>query len=513
MTAVQPATPPLLEARHIWRSFGGVQALGDVSISVFAGEVHAICGENGAGKSTLMKIIAGADQPDRGELWVNGQLTQLSGSRAGARNGIAMIYQELHLTPQLSVAENIFAGRLPRRAGVLVDWRRLFSQADEVLQRVGATFSAQSRVEELSIAHRQLVEIAKALVSDARLLVLDEPTASLSKLETETLLKIIADLRSSGTAVLYVSHRLDEVFQIADRITVLRDGNLVATTARDRTAPDAIVRQMVGRDVQFDTGPPPFQPDRVRLEISGLTSPGVFRDASFTVAAGEIVGLWGLIGAGRTELARAIYGLDNYATGSVKVDGQALVAHRPWRSRAAGLAYVSEDRKGLGLVLGHDVETNLALPNLSDFSRIGFVRSRARKQMAQKLVDRLDVRPPDVTRIARQLSGGNQQKVCLAKWLARESAVLMLDEPTRGVDIGAKAEIHSIVRDLARSGLAILLISSELPEVMGLTHRVLVMREGRIVGHFARADATEEKLLGLVTSDLVSSGPEFAGGP
>ena len=494
----------LFEAKGITRRYSGVAALSDVSITVQPGEVHGLCGENGAGKSTLLKILVGAERPDSGELVWKGEQVTLANPRAGGLLGIGMVQQELHVIPQLTVGENVFAGMLPRRAGVFVDWKRLHALTDQALDRLGARFSSTDVVAGLSIAQRQLVEIAKALVKNSSLLILDEPTAALTSIETRALLDIVRSLKEDGVSILYVSHRLEEVFAIADTVTVLRDGKLISTVPASETSPEQVVHGMVGRDVDLAVGTSAPPSEEVRLQVDRLSREGTFSDISFSLRGGEVVGLYGLIGAGRTETARAIFGLDTIDSGSIVIDGRTLARPTPAKCLARGLVYSSEDRKALGLVLALSVRKNITMAALRKLTLAGFTRPGAEQRVASDMIARLHVRPPNASRVAQTLSGGNQQKVVLGKWLAVSPRVLILDEPTRGVDVGAKEEIYQIIRDLAAEGLAVLLISSELPEVINLPHRVLVMRAGRLVGDVAAKDATEQSLLQLAMGTTIT---------
>ena len=490
----------MLAVRQLRKSYPAVLALDGINVALRTGEIHALCGENGAGKTTLIRVLSGAEQPDSGTLLFDGAPTRLPTPLAAHARGISTIYQELNLTPQLSVAENIFAGHLPRRAGLFVDWAALRQRSAEVLARLGANFDATALVGDLSIAQRQLVEISKALVRSSRVIIMDEPTASLSSTETAALLRIVRRLRSEGLAVLYVSHRLEEVFAIADRITVLRDGRQVASVLATASSPPEIVRFMVGRDLKLG-GQPAALPLAAEpaLEVKRLSTAGVFMDVSFEVMPGEIVGVYGLIGAGRTEVARAIFGLDPREEGEVRVAGTLIPPDAPWEAMRAGLVYTSEDRKGIGLILGLPVEENICLAALDRVGSHGFWSRRRARALARTLIKRLDIRPPEPTARARSLSGGNQQKVVLAKWLALEPRVLLLDEPTRGVDVGAKGEIYGIIREMVAGGHAVVVISSELAELLAVSHRILVMRDGRLVGGLDREHAKEEALLSLAT--------------
>jgi rhamnose transport system ATP-binding protein len=485
----------ILAVLGVCKAFLGTQALRNVTLEILPGQVHAVCGENGAGKSTLMRVLIGAEQPDTGELHFDGRKVTITDPAHARALGITMIHQELRLTPQLSVGENVHAGRLPRRAGLFVDWRRVHAQTDDLLRQLAAPFTSRSTVADLSIAQRQLVEIAKSLATSSRLVIMDEPTASLTPVETKFLLDIVARLRDEGVAVLYISHRLEEVFEIADTVTVLRDGALVSTRPVAETDAATVVREMIGRQVNLAVEPASPAQHTPRLSVQSLTFAGAFRDVSLQAAAGEIVGIYGLIGAGRTELARALAGLDRYESGTVELDGTALTEDRPWARIREGIAYASEDRKAVGLVLGHSLQDNIALAGSVGARSVTLTSRRRQRSDAASYVDLLHIRPTDVTRPVRLLSGGNQQKVVLAKCLAAGASVLILDEPTRGIDIGAKDEIYRLVRDLAEHGRTILYISSELLEMLHLPHRVLVMRAGRIVADVPRAQVTEELLM------------------
>lgn len=512
MTSGAPPEPvAVLGVQGVRKSYSAVLALTDIDLDLRAGEIHAVCGENGAGKTTLIRILSGAERPDAGAILMDGAAVELATPLAAHARGVRTIYQELNLTPQLSVAENIFAGDLPRRAGCFVDWAALHRRSDAVLRSVGAGFDPGAPVGDLSIAQRQLVEICKALVRSSRVIIMDEPTASLSSTETAALLRIVRRLRADGLAVLYVSHRLEEVFGIADRITVLRDGRQVASVEAAETSPAEIVRFMIGRD--FAPGVAPTAApiaSNPALEVRHLSTAGVFMDVSFSVMPGEIVGIYGLIGAGRTEVARAIFGLDPRERGEVRVGGTVIPANAPWAAMRAGLVYASEDRKGVGLVLGLPMEENICLASLDRVGWHGVWRRARARALAGTLIGRLDIRPPDPMAATRSLSGGNQQKVVLAKWLATKPQVLLLDEPTRGIDVGAKAEIYAIIRELVSEGRAVVVISSELAELLAASHRILVMRDGSIVGAIDRENATEEALLSLATGVNAGTAPALA---
>ena len=493
-----------LTANELVKRYPGVLALDGVSIAVRGGEVHAVAGENGAGKSTLMKVLSGAVAPDAGTLAVDGAVVRFEGPHRAHAAGIRMIHQELSLVPELSVAENIFLGAEPRRRGV-VDRARQRRDARAVLDRLGQTgLDPDTRVADLSLATRQMTEIAKAVAARARVLIMDEPTAILAQAETNALFRVIEQLRDEGVAVVYISHRLEEIFRIASRITVLRDGKLVTTAPLTELSRGDIVRLMVGRELA--TGYPrraaPPGDEMLRLEA---VSSGPVRDASLTLHRGEIVGLVGLVGAGRTELAQAIFGAAPVQSGRLLLDGAAFAPRSPREAIDAGVALLPEDRKRQGLVLMAAIRENVALPSLGDLSPRGIVdRGRERAGVAH-WIDALSVRTPSIDRPVRQLSGGNQQKVVLARWMLRHSRVLLFDEPTRGIDVGAKAEIYGLMRRLADEGAAILMISSDLPEALGMADRLIAMRGGRIVGSLAREDATQDRVAALILGESAAA--------
>ena len=480
------------------KSFAATQALTDVSLDLRAGEVHALVGENGAGKSTLVKILAGVYQPDTGTIQVDGEPTVIAGPAHARSLGIAVVHQEPRLFPDLSVAENVFIGHAPAGPLRTVDWGEMRRQARALFAQLDVRFDVQEPVRGLSMADQQLIEIAKALSVEAGVLILDEPTASLSAHEVDRLFTIVRGLRDRGVAVLFVSHRLDEVFELCDRATVLRDGRHVVTAATSEMTTADLVRHMVGRAVSlFPKVESPI--GDVLLEVEGLSRGDTFRDVSFGVHAGEILGLAGLIGAGRTEIARVLFGVDHADAGEIRLAGQPVSFASPSEALAAGVAYVPEDRHQDGLVLDFSIASNVSLPILGRlFPRLFVQRSRERA-LAARYVDQLRIRATGVDQIAGALSGGNQQKVVLAKWLATEPRVLILDEPTRGIDIGAKVEVHRIVSELAASGLAIILISSDLPEVLAMSDRILVLHEGAIQAEINRTDATEEAVMFAAT--------------
>jgi rhamnose transport system ATP-binding protein len=486
----------VLELRHAAKSFGAVRALIDGSVELRAGQVHALLGENGAGKSTLVKILAGVYQPDSGTLTVAGQEVTLHGPAAARAAGIAVIYQEPTLFPDLTVAENMFIGRQPLRKGRRIDRREMRAEAARIFARLGVALDPARIARGLSIADQQVVEIGKALSLDARVIVMDEPTAALSAAEVDRLFEVIRTLKAQGAAVLFISHRLEEVFEICQRVTVMRDGRHVMTDAlRGHTAGD-LVRAMVGREL---AGRPPETdagtPGDPVLTVSRLTREGVFTGISLTVRSGEIVALAGLVGSGRTEVARAIFGIDRYDAGTVTVNGKQLRKASPTSAMAKGIGFVPEDRRQQGLVMDMSVQQNVALASLGRLRKGGLIRASDERALAADWAVRLKIKYSRLTDPVAMLSGGNQQKVVLAKWLGRQPTVLIVDEPTRGIDVATKAEVHRLLTELATSGVGILMVSSELPEVLGISDRILVMREGRLMAEFTRAEASEEAVM------------------
>ncbi|WP_237478369.1 sugar ABC transporter ATP-binding protein [Lichenibacterium dinghuense] len=492
--------PALLTLDGITKTYPGVKALQDVSFDVESGTIHAVMGENGAGKSTLMQVIAGAHRPTAGRLVFDGADLDLASTRDAAAKGIAIVFQELMLAPNMSVAENIGLGTEPRQARVLVDRATLRSRARAVLDRLGVAIDPDAQLGDLTIAQQQLVEIAKALVHEPRLLILDEPTSSLSEADSLALFRVVHDLKAHGVTVLYISHRMREVFDNCDSVTVLRDGRHVRTVPLADTSPEEVVRLMVGRDLaEVQRVPPSAEARPVVLSVRGLGDGHRYHDVSFDIRQGEIVGMAGLIGAGRSEVALGLFGAPPPESGSVELDGKRVAVRRPRDAMRLGIGLVPEDRKGQGLVLGMGVGPNLSLAalGLGMVSSRGFVRQRDETRMIDGYVGRFRIKTPSVEQFVGLLSGGNQQKVVLAKWLAAEPRLLIVDEPTRGVDVGTKAEIYAQMRELAKAGLAILVISSDLPEVLTISDRILVMRAGRLAGEIAFAEASEERIMAL----------------
>jgi rhamnose transport system ATP-binding protein len=486
----------LLDLRDIRKSFGGVRALKGVSFELRPGEVHALVGENGAGKSTLIKIVSGALRPDAGELWIDGVRVDANDPLQARARGVAVIYQQPALFPDLSVAENIAAASEPPGLWRRVDWSARAARARELLARVGAAVDPDAPVSALSMPEQQLVEIAKALGADAKILILDEPTASLPEREARNLLRLVRDLRARGVGIVYISHRLEELRELADRVTVLRDGESVATKPMKDVALPELIRLMVGREIAQVFPKREVAKGDVLLELRGLSGPGA-RDVSLQVRRGEILGLAGLVGAGRSELARILFGLAPATSGEVLLDGRPLRIRRPSDAIAAGLAYVPEDRRRHGVILEMSVAANLSLALLRRMSKGLFLDVPRERALADAYVERLGVKTAGIDIPVGTLSGGNQQKVALGRWLATEPKALILDEPTQGVDVGAKSEIHRLMGDLAERGMAIVMISSELPEVLGMSDRIAVMRGGGLAGTLARAEATQEKVLSL----------------
>ncbi|MEK6376477.1 MAG: sugar ABC transporter ATP-binding protein [Burkholderia gladioli] len=493
---------PLIALSGISKRFPGVLALDDCRFDLRAGEVHALMGENGAGKSTLMKILAGVYQKDEGEIRMDGRAVEIADPRTAQALGIGIIHQELNLMNHLSVAQNIFIGREPRgRLGVFVDEERLNRDAAAIFARMRLDLDPRTPVGQLTVAKQQMVEIAKALSFDSRVLIMDEPTAALNNAEIAELFRIIRDLLANGVGIVYISHKMDELRQIADRVTVMRDGKYVATVPMADTSMESIISMMVGRQLDTESRTPPdTSANEIALEVHGLSRGRTIRDVGFTLRRGEILGFAGLMGAGRTEVARAVFGADPIDAGEIRVHGRAVTIRTPADAVKFGIGYLSEDRKHFGLAVGLDVQNNIALSSMRRFLRRGlFLDARKMRDTAQGYVRQLAIRTPSVTQPARLLSGGNQQKIVIAKWLLRDCDILFFDEPTRGIDVGAKSEIYKLLDALAAAGKAIVMISSELPEVLRMSHRILVMCEGRVTGELSAAEATQEKIMQLAT--------------
>jgi ribose transport system ATP-binding protein len=492
----------LISVKRLCKSFPGVRALHEVQFDLVAGEVHALMGENGAGKSTLMKILAGVYTRDSGEFLCDGQPVEFTSPRDAQAKGVCIIHQELQLMNHLSVAQNMFIGREPRgRLGVFLDEDRLNAQAGEILTRMHVNLDPRAMVGNLTVASQQMVEIAKALSFDSRVLIMDEPTSALNDAEIAELFRIIRELKSRGVGIVYISHKMDELKQIADRVTVMRDGEYVATVAARDTSVEAIIGMMVGRTLaDLEPSQSVAGEGEVALEVRHLNAGPLVRDVSFTLRKGEILGFAGLMGAGRTEVARAVFGADPVESGEIVVKGAKAVIKTPADAVRRGIGYLSEDRKRFGLATGMDVESNIVMSNLRKFLSFNFfLRRRQMRRTATHFIKLLAIRTPSATQEVRLLSGGNQQKIVIAKWLERDCDVLFFDEPTRGIDVGAKSEIYRLLRALAAQGKAIVMISSELPEILRMSDRVIVMCEGRITGELTAAEATQERIMHLAT--------------
>lgn len=492
---------PLLQVENISKAFPGVQALKDVDFEVNPGEVVALMGENGAGKSTLIKILSGAYRADAGTMYLGGASYDPKDPRHAQLEGIAVIYQEFNLTPNQDVATNIFLGREPDLPGPLralsvVNRGKMVRETKRLLESLGANFSPRTLIKNLSVAEQQMVEIAKALSADARIIIMDEPTSALGEDEVRVLFDLVRRLRERGLGIIFITHRVDEVFTIADRIVVLRDGERVGELSIGDATTEKVIALMVGRDVSDVFQKKPVTPGDVVLEARGLTRHGTIEDISFTLRRGEILGIAGLVGSGRTEIARALFGADPLDAGEVLIDGQPVTINSPADAVRAGLALVPENRKEDGLILMQTVRDNITLPNLDALAgALGAVRRDRASEMASSYVDRLTIRTPSLRQRVEFLSGGNQQKTVLAKWLASNPKVLILDEPTRGIDVGAKSEVHALMSQLAEAGIGIIMISSELPEILGMSDRVVVVAEGRITAVLDAKEATQEAIM------------------
>jgi ABC-type sugar transport system ATPase subunit len=501
---------PLLEMRHINKSFFGVKVLDDVSITLESGEVLALLGENGAGKSTLIKILNGDYRLDSGEIHLNGELMRFTQPRDAETQGIRMIYQELKYAPDLSVMENLLIGDLPRRRGLLgsfvVDWRRARAVAQERLQLLDLPIDPDRKMRDLSVVERQIVEIVKALSAEAQIIVMDEPTAALTPPEVELLFRIIRNLRETGVAIIYISHRLDEVFHVAQRVTVLRDGKLVATKPIGDVTLASLVELMVGHEIEERQRiqPPETSGTEAVLDVRNLSKVGAYQDVSLQVHAGEIVGIFGLIGSGQTILTRSIFGAEKFDTGTISVNGVSYTIRNPQDARNAGIGFVPIDRKVRGLIMGQSVRKNVTLSNWRNLAPAGFFRQRTEKQHTREWIQKIGIRMAGGMEVPIQLvSGGNQQKTMLARWLEARVQVLILNEPTWGVDVGARSDIYDQLEALARDGLAILIVSSDIQEILTISQRILTIYKGRITGEFTQDNATQEALLMAAAGETV----------
>lgn len=486
----------ILEMRGISKTFPGVQALDKVDVVVRRGEVHCLLGENGAGKSTLIKILAGAYEKDEGEIILRGQKVEHLNPFISQQLGISVIYQELELIPYLSVAENILLGNAPQALpGGFISWKKMYQQAQKILDDLGVDISPRAIVKDLGVAQQQMTEIAKALSRNADIIVMDEPTSALTDKEIPQLFEAIRRVRAQNRSVIYISHRLQELSEIGDVATVLRDGQLVGTVPAKETSMDQLIKMMVGRELKEKFPKQEVQLGDEVLRVENLNRAGLLRNISFSLRRGEILGVAGLVGSGRTEMARAIFGADPIDSGDIHVEGRKVKINSPVDAINAGIGFLTEDRKGQGLVLVQSVKNNITLASLPRFSPHTFIRSAEEFRAGAELVKSLDVRTPSLTQQVQFLSGGNQQKVVIAKWLCGRSKILIFDEPTRGIDVGAKVEVYQLMNELVRQGVGIIMISSELPEVLGMSDRILVMRQGEIAGEYSREEATQEVLL------------------
>ncbi len=485
---------PILEMRAISKRFDATQALDNVSLKLYKGEVHALLGENGAGKSTLIKIMTGIHQPDTGEILLEGQPIHIGNSAQAQEHGIAAIYQEPLVFPDLNVAENIFISHQGR--GTVVNWRKMYRDAEDILKKLGVSLDVRKQARGLTLAAQQTVEIAKALSLRTRVLIMDEPTASLSAHEVEQLFRLVRNLRDQGVAILFISHRMDEVFEISDRITIFRDGEFISSAPAEEVTPQSAIRDMVGRDMESFFVKEEVPIKDVVLSVKNLSKQGVFSGISFDIRHGEVLGFAGLVGAGRTDVALALFGVAPADEGEIIFEGQSLKIQSPQQATQMGIAYVPEDRRQHGLVMPMAIAANISLPTLQRYlTRLGLIKRWEEETVAESFRQKLTIRTESVRSPASKLSGGNQQKVVLSKWLNTQPKLLILDEPTRGIDVGAKAEVHHMINELAKQGLAILMISSDLPEVLAMSDRILVMREGQQMGIFSREEATQETIM------------------
>ncbi len=488
-------TEPILRLDDISKSFPGVRALSGVHLDLYAGEVHALMGENGAGKSTLIKILCGVQPPDAGAIIIEGRPVSIGSPTAAHHLGISPVHQELHLEPHLSVAENIYLGRQPTNRLGLIDRRKMHTDARRILDELGVSLDSSAIVGALSIAERQVVAIARAVSTNARIMIFDEPTSSLTRRESELLIQMIRRLKNQGVGVIYVSHRMEEIFDLCDRVTVFRDGRYVATRNVADTSMGELVHMIVGRHIEASAPRASTRHGPVVLDVRALCKKGLLKDISFSLRRGEIVGLSGLVGAGRTELARVLFGDITPDSGEILIDGVAVNGRSPRDAIASGIGLVPEDRKEQGLVLDLSVMSNIGMPVLAGLGRFGVVNGRRERELANRYVRDLKIRTPSVDQKVKYLSGGNQQRVVISKWLSAQPKILIVDEPTRGVDIGAKSELHALLRELASAGMAILMISSDMPEVLAVSDRILVMHEGRVAGELPASEATQEAIM------------------
>ena len=492
-------TKPALRLEGIVKTFPGVRALDGVSFSVMPGEVHALMGENGAGKSTLMKVLGGIYQPEEGRIFIGERETVMRGPLEAKANGVMFIHQELSLAEEISVAENIYLGELPRKSFGRVDWATLYDRTDAILQKLKVSFNARTRVGDLSIANQQMVEIARALTVDAKAVIFDEPTASLTDAEKSVLFDVIADLRAQGVGIIYISHRMEEIFKITDRISVLRDGAYRGTLETAKTNEDEITQMMIGRSLDLTRNHAPVDLGPVALKVEGLSCGDLFQDASFEVREGEVLGFYGLVGAGRTEIAETLFGLRKPTSGRIFLKGEEVTITSPIDAIEKGISLVPESRKEQGLVLGMNCRDNMTLPQVGDLTAGPFVSDGAEISIYDQYRDRLQIKSPSWRTTVGNLSGGNQQKIVIGKWLSMRPEVLIVDEPTRGIDVGSKSEIHNLLRELAKQGYAVIVISSEMPEVLHVSDRIVAMYHGRVMREFTAEEVTEDSLIQAIS--------------
>lgn len=490
---------PALRLEGITKTFPGVKALDNVSMTVLPGEVHALMGENGAGKSTLMKVLGGIYQPDEGQIFVGETAVVMSNPIEAKQKGIVFIHQELSLADELSVAENVYLGELPSKSLGRVDWGALYKKTDDILARLNVSFQSDTRVGDLSIANQQMVEIARALTVDAKAVIFDEPTASLTDAEKRVLFDVIADLKQQGVGIVYISHRMEEIFKITDRVSVLRDGQYQNTLATNETTEEDVTQLMIGRKLDLSRAAVEHEMGDIAIEVRKLSCGSVYKNIDFQVRSGEVLGFYGLVGAGRTEIAETLFGLREPNDGKIFLDGKETHIHSPTKAIQAGISLVPEDRKGQGLVLGMNCRDNMTLPQVDDLKAGPFVSDGAEIALFDMYRDRLDIRTPGWQQSVGNLSGGNQQKIVIGKWLSMRPRVLIVDEPTRGIDVGSKSEIHKLIRELAASGYAVIVISSEMPEVLHVSDRIVAMYSGEIIKTFTSEEVTEDNLIKAIS--------------
>ncbi len=485
----------VLKVEGISKEFPGVKALDNVSIDLKSGEVHALVGENGAGKSTLIKILAGVYTKDEGEIYFEGRPVEIHSPIDSLRLGIKVVFQELALIPHMTVAENVFLESFPLKKNKTIDWVKMHERTADILLSIGLPINPRNKVSSLTVSQQQMVEIARALSHEAKVVVMDEPTSALSPNEIKFLFNVIQKLKEIGIGIIYVTHKLEEVFEISDRVTVLRDGRLIATEEIDKTSTDEVVKNMVGRSIKTLFPRTHSGKGKAVLRIENLWAGKKLKSISLNVHAGEVVGVFGLLGAGRTELARAIFGLDVITKGKIFIEDQELRTGSTSHSTRMGLGLLTENRKEEGLVLQMSVAQNITLGSIRDFSALGLIKRKVETLRSSEFVGRFDIKTPSLRQKVMFLSGGNQQKVLIARWLMKKLKVIILDEPTRGIDVGAKAEIHRLIDELAKEGLAIIVLTSEMPELLGVSDRIIVLSNGRITGEFERNKATQEEIL------------------